>query len=149
MITTSISLPTTLSTLWRSQQHAIMRLAIRSLRIQFRELRIERGRTRKYNKHDEEFVIVTTRFTEAEYDTLHCAAHALRVSVSWLICRIIRLWIKPSRRIRENPFVTNYEMIPVYCGQNGLVFSENILIWPKPKPTRARRPLLTHYDLPI
>lgn len=133
MITTSISLPATLSRLWRNQQRAIMRLAIRSLRIQFRELNIERGRARRYNKHDEAFLIVTTRFTEAEYDTLHCAAHALRVSVSWLICQLIRLWIKPSRRLQENPFVTNYDIIPVYCGQNGIVFSENILIWQKPK----------------
>lgn len=122
-------------------QRKIMCFAIRMLRIEMRRKAIARGEKIKYNRQGVDFTIVTTRFTEAEYDALHCTAHALRVSVSWLVYKIILLWQKPSRRVHPNPFVTNYEIYPAYCGQNGVAFSESLLIWRK--PTRVQNhPLL-------
>ncbi len=95
MLTTSVSLPVKLSEVWRGSQRAIMALAVRSLRVQMRNGEIRRGVKRRYNRMAGGFEIVTTRLTEAEYDTLHCAAAAMRVSVSWLVyhCMIL-LWMK-------------------------------------------------------
>lgn len=131
MLTTSVSLPVVFASLWRKKQAEIMRLATRMLRIQFSRLQVRRGVTRSYNRIPGDFVIVTTRFTAAEYDTLHSAASAFRVSVSSLVYQIIQMWLKPSRRKQENPFVTNYVFIPSSSCCNALIFSEYTLIYRK------------------
>ncbi len=128
MLITSVSLPIALASLWRSRQHEMMRLLPRILRIQFAKMAFRRGVTRRYNRIAGEFAVVTTRFTEAEYDTLHSAAAAFRVSVSWLVSQIIQFWLKPSRRKQDNPFVTNYSFRPEFSDRNALVFSEGTLI---------------------
>lgn len=131
MLTTSVSLPVAFASLWRKKRGEMMRLATRMLRIQFSQLQVRRGVTRRYNRIPGDFVIVTTRFTAAEYDTLHSAASAFRVSVSWLVCQIIQMWMKPSRRKQENPFVTNYVFIPCSSGRNALIFNEYTLTYRK------------------
>ena len=131
MLTTSVSLPVAFASLWRKKQAEMMRLATRMLRIQFSQSQVRRGVTRRYNRISGDFVIVTTRFTEAEYDTLHSAAAAFRVSVSWLVYQIIKMWLKPSRRKQGNPFMTNYVFIPGSSGRNALIYSEYTLIFRK------------------
>lgn len=128
MLITSVSLPTAFAALWRSRQHEVMRLAPRTLRIHFSRVPLRRGVTRMYNRAAGEFSIVTTRFTEAEYDALHSAAAAFRVSVSWLVYCIIQMWLKPSRRKQGNPFLTNYVFIPRYQDKNALIFTESMII---------------------
>jgi hypothetical protein len=92
---------------------------------------VRRGITRRYNRTGEDFVPVTTRFTEAEYDTLHFAAATMRVSVSWLIFTMIRIWRKSPRRRTGNKFVTNYDFVSCYWGKNGGYVTEYLQIWPK------------------
>ena len=137
MLTTSVSLPITFASLWRVRQHEVMRLATRTLRIQFSRQPLRRGVTRMYNRAAEDFSIVTTRFTEAEYDTLHSAAAAFRVSVSWLVCCIIQMWLKPSRRKQGNPFLTNYIFVPQESDKNAMIFTESTLIFRREQPKKA------------
>ncbi len=131
MLTTSVSLPASKAILWRTHQSEIMRLAIRTLRLTMFRQGIRRGVKRHYNRIPGEFLIVTTRFTEAEYDTLHCAAAAMRVSVSWLVDRMINLWLKPTRRDRGNTHVTNYECDSLIWCENAGVITECIFFWSK------------------
>jgi hypothetical protein len=88
----------------------------------------------------EDFSIVTTRFTEAEYDALHFAAAAMRVSVSWLVYQMICLWKKPSRRKQGNRFVTNYEIFPCNWGKNAGIYTEALFIWHKQPPGAPANP---------
>lgn len=104
---TSVSLPEAAALLWRGQRKEIMRFAVRYLRIQMRN-EVRREVTRLYNRGKEKNVITTTRFTTAEYDTFHYVAAALRVSVSFLIYGLIKLWQKPSRRAIRRFFESNY-----------------------------------------
>ncbi len=145
MLTTSVSLPVKLSEVWRGSQRAIMTLAVRSLRVQMRNGEIRRGVKRRYNRMAGGFEIVTTRFTEAEYDTLHCAAAAMRVSVSWLVYQMILLWLKPARRNRRNSYLTNYVMVPLIWNENVGVFTESLWFLRKPTPQQAPEP---HYSTP-
>jgi hypothetical protein len=131
MLTTSVSLPSGIAHLWRHHQRAIMKMAVRTVRLQMHKNPMRRGVTRRYNRVALEFAIVTTRFTEAEYDTLHFAAAAMRVSVSRLVYQIILLWSKPSRRNRENTFLTNYEIFPCNWGKNAGVYTETLFFWYK------------------
>lgn len=131
MLTTSVSLPSGVAQLWRDHQRAIMKMAIRMLRVQMHKHPVRRGVTRLYNHSGSQCAIVTTRFTEAEYDVLHFAAAAMRVSVSWLIYWTILFWKKPSRRNRENPFVINYEIFPCNWGKNAGVYTETLFFWHK------------------
>ncbi|AFM11146.1 hypothetical protein [Turneriella parva] len=131
MLTTSVSLPVKFANVWRRRQRAIMRLAIRTLRVQMRNATVRRGVKRTYNRQGGEFAIVTTRFTEAEYDTLHFAASAMRVSVSWLVYCMIKMWIKRSRRRRANLHVTNYELHLHAWGQNAGILTESLYFYPK------------------
>ncbi|MBS0616553.1 MAG: hypothetical protein JSR44_00065 [Spirochaetes bacterium] len=105
-LTTSVSLPLAATIVWRSHRKEIMRFAERYLRIKMRKP-VRREVTRSYNRLDCEFIIVTTRFAPAEYDTLHFVAASLRLSVSSLIYGIIQLWKKPTRRTIERFFETN------------------------------------------
>lgn len=143
MLTTSVSLPIKLSAVWRGSQRAIMVLAVRSLRVQMRGGAIRRGVKRRYNRMAGGFEIVTTRFTEAEYDTLHCAAAAMRVSVSWLVYQMILLWLKPARRKRRNSHLTNYVLVPLIWNENVGVFAESLWFLRKPKPQQPPEP---HYS---
>ena len=136
MLTTSVSLPVTFASLWRVRQHEVMRLATRTLRIQFSRQPLRRGVTRMYNRAAEDFSIVTTRFTEAEYDTLHSAAAAFRVSVSWLVCCIIQMWLKPSRRKQGNPFLTNYIFAVSYT---------HLDVYKRQAPIRGRRSIIVFW----
>lgn len=126
---TSISLPHNLASLWRRNRKAIMKIAVRSLRMRMRLEGIRRGVTRRYNRRGRDFCIVMTRFTAAEYDTLHYAAYVMRVSVSLLIYWMIQLWLKPARRM--NNYVSNLEFYLTYWGKNGGFYAESLMFWPK------------------
>jgi hypothetical protein len=143
MLTTSVSLPATEAEIWRHSQREVMQMAIRTLRLTMFKNGLRRGVKRSYNQRQQNFKIVTTRFTGAEYDTLHCAAAAMRVSVSWLVYRMILLWLKPARRIRGNTHVTNYECDSLRWSQNVGVVTECLFFWPKirssPSPKRIAR----------
>jgi hypothetical protein len=131
ILTTSVNLPIALAPLWRHNQRRILKLTIRMLRIQMRLHPPRRGVTRAYNTPGMNCSIVTTRFTEAEYDSLHFVAASLRVSVSCLICRLIALWLKPNRRAQLNRFVTNYDLYEVNWGKNSGILNEYLIFWPK------------------
>jgi hypothetical protein len=92
---------------------------------------VRRGVKRRYNRAPGEYLVVTTRFTEAEYDTLHAAAAAMRVSVSWLVYVMILLWQKPARRARCTTHLTNYELDCLKWNENVGVITESLYIWPK------------------
>lgn len=131
MITTSVSLPIAVAGHWRSHSGQVMRCACRTLRLALRTGSIRRGCARGYNRQEGGFEIVTTRFTEAEYDTLHYVASAMRISVSLLVYWMIKLWLKPARRNRVNPFLTNYEYFPVNWGPNAGIMSEVLIFYRK------------------
>ena len=143
MITTSICLPITLVATWREKRREIMKLAVRSLRVSMHQEPIRRGVGRQYDRTGTAFCIVTTRFSAAEYDTLHFVGSSLRVSVSSLICQVIALWNKSSRRRRGNPYVTNYELHECYWGAAAGVITESLLFWrKKPKTYPVTRQML-------
>ncbi len=129
MITTSLSLPVDFAKIWRGDKVAVMRCACRTLRLAMHQGGIRRSVARQYNRGNSEFRIVTTRFTPAEYDTLHYVASAMRISVSLLVCWIIKMYLKPTRR--QNPFVTNYEYFPVNWGRNAGVLTEAVFFYRK------------------
>jgi hypothetical protein len=131
MLTTSVSLPEKEAILWRKRQRSILKLAVRALRVQLRSKKVRRGVKRSYNQAQATFVVVTTRFTEAEYDTLHLAAASMRVSVSWLVYQLILLWKKPARRSRPNLYVTNYELNLCIWAPNAAILTESLLFYPK------------------
>lgn len=131
MLTTSVSLPKELAPLWRRRQRQVMQMAIRMLRLTMHRNGVRRGVKRRYNRQPGEFLVVTTRFTQAEYDTLHCAAAAMRVSVSWLVFRMILLWQKPSRRLRGNTHVTNYDCDTLKWCANAGAITETLFFWRK------------------
>lgn len=139
MLTTSVSLPEKEADLWRKRQRSILRLAVRSLRLQMRGKPVRRGVKRQYNRQPCAFVVVTTRFTEAEYDALHMAAAAMRVSVSWLVYQLILLWKKPSRRNRPNSYVTNYELNLCIWSPNAAILTESLMFYPKNAMRAAHR----------
>ncbi|MBS0618645.1 MAG: hypothetical protein JSR44_10685 [Spirochaetes bacterium] len=128
-LTTSVSLPKGAAILWREHRREIIRFAERYLRIQMRK-EARREVTRRYNRQNgEEFVIVTTRFRAAEYDTFHFVAAALRVSVSSLIYGLIKLWQKPSRRAIRRFFSTNYSFRSTKWDAEAGFAEENITFW--------------------
>lgn len=131
MITTSVCLPENLSAIWRKEQRKIVRLTLRSLRIQLRKNPVRRGVARRYNRMGEPTEIVTTRFSAAEYDALHLVASAIRVSVSWLIYTLIIMWQKPARRNRPNTHVTNYDCHVTIWQENAGAITESLLFWRK------------------
>lgn len=134
MLTTSISLPAEQAPIWRANQREVMRLAVRTLRLTMFRNGVRRSVTRRYNRHEQPFVVVTTRFTAAEYDTLHCAAAAMRVSVSWLVNRMIQLWLKPARRRAGNTHVTNYDCDSLKWNNQVGVITECLMFWRKNHP---------------
>ena len=111
-LTTSVSLPEDVARHWRAKQGEILRFAARYLRQQMRNP-VRRGVTRRYNHEGSDFEIVTTRFTDAEYDTLHFVAASLRVSVSSLVYGLIQLWLKPAWRAIRRFFATNCTCSPL------------------------------------
>ncbi len=130
MLVTSVSLPEYHAAVWRHNQGAVMRMAVRMLRVTMRHNTVRRGVKRRYNRQPGDFEIVTTRFTEVEYDTLHFAASAMRVSVSWLVYTMILLWLKPSRRLRHCGFTTNYNLDCLKWNERVGVISESLYFWP-------------------
>ncbi|MBS0618200.1 MAG: hypothetical protein JSR44_08425 [Spirochaetes bacterium] len=125
----SVSLPETSALLWRSKKREILRFGERYLRIQMRN-QLRREVTRTYNrKPDEKFVITTTRFTTAEYDTFHYIAAALRVSVSFLIYGLIKLWQKPSRRAMRRYFCSNYSATTTKWDPEAGFAEESLIFW--------------------
>lgn len=142
MLTTSVSLPENEAVLWKKRQRSILRLAVRSLRVQLRGKAVRRGVKRSYNRVPGEFLVVTTRFTEAEYDTLHMAAASMRVSVSWLVYQLILLWKKPARRNRPNTHVTNYDLHLCIWSPNAAILTESLFFHPKiATPDAHRQPI--------
>lgn len=141
LLVTSVSIPLAFAGAWQRHQRQIMRLALRSLRLEIRQRGPRRGVRRSYNRLGQDFAVVTTRFSPAEYDTLHYAASLFRVSVSLLIYRMILLWLKPARRNR-NPFVTNYELDICVCMPNAVATSESLLFWRKSDFEKQATPLL-------
>lgn len=108
-IRTSISLPVALAANWRHNNATIRLYAARYLRLKMRG-EVRRCVARRYNREPGKYKVITTWFTGAEYDALHYVAASLRVSVSLLICGIIRLWLKPARRIRQTGVWLNYDL---------------------------------------
>jgi hypothetical protein len=131
MLVTSVSLPGNFAAIWRANQRDVLRMAIRLLRLELHKSQVQRGVKRAYNRLGGDFEIVTTRFSAAEYDALHFVAASLRVSVSWLVYRMILLWQKKSRRYQPNQFVTNYELNLCIWNRNAGVCTEFLLFWPK------------------
>lgn len=105
--------------------------ALRILRMHLRKNPVRRGCARHYNRMGVATQIVTTRFTEAEYDALHLVASAIRVSVSWIVYTMIMLWQKPARKFRANTYVTNYDCHVTIWQQNAGVITESLLFWRK------------------
>ena len=131
MLTTSVSLPEGAATVWRRRQRQVMRMTVRMLRLTMRQNAVRRGVKRRYNRQPGDYMVVTTRFTETEYDTLHAAAAAMRVSVSWLVYQMVLLWQKPARRTRFATHLTNYEFDCLKWNENAGVVTESLFIWPK------------------
>lgn len=131
MLTTSVSLPKDVARLWQKNHRRIMKAGIRMLRLTMRRKSVRRGVKRRYNRAAEHFEIVTTRFTEAEYDTLHFVAAALRVSVSSLVYKLILLWNKPGRGCRTTKYLTNYETYVCNWSQFAGVVTESLFFYPK------------------
>lgn len=131
MLVTSVSISQDNALVWRKHHRAIMRSAIRTLRVQMRINGVERGVTRRYNRANSRMEIVTTRFTEAEYDTLHFVAASLRVSVSLLVTQMIQMWLKLARRNRPSRYVTNYEHFTCNWSENAGVLTESLFFYPK------------------
>lgn len=139
MLTTSVSLPAAAAVLWRRSQRQIFCMALRVLRIRMRGTQVRRGVTRSYNSAGGEYCIVTTRMTEAEYDTLHFVAATLRVSVSSLIFLMIQLWRKKARRKAWSKFLTNYEVYECKWNEFAGVLTEALLFYPKTRLTNTSR----------
>lgn len=133
MLKTSVSLPLEYAVLWKYNQRRIMKSTIRILRIHLRRGTIRRGVTRRYNCERAQFAVVTTRFTTAEYDALHFIAASLRVSVSWLVYTLIKLWRKDARRRLPNKYVTNYDLNLCIWHPKAGVLTESLLFWNKPE----------------
>ena len=132
MLTTSVSLPKASAVLWKVQKKQIMEFAERYLRLKMRQ-QIRRGVTRQYNTVEGEYTIVTTRWTDAEYDTLHMVAAALRISVSSLIYGLIQLWLKPSRHLNPYQVLTNYSWQEITWDSFSGFIEENLLFHVIPK----------------
>ena len=131
MIITSISLSEENAAIWRGNQRHLMHFAVPMLRRQMRQNGVRRGVARRYNRIGGNHVIVTTRFTEAEYDAFHFLASMLRVSVSLLICRLIEMWHKAGRGALPRKHVTNYEINVCTWNANAGVCTESLLFWQK------------------
>lgn len=108
MITTSVSLSKSMVQTWRLHRKEVLFLGQRCLRILLRTNYSRRGVARRYNQQLERMCIVTTRFSPAEYDTLHYVAATLRISVSSIVAMMITFWLKPARRSHPFAYVTNY-----------------------------------------
>ena len=132
MLKTSVSLPLEYAMLWQHNQRKIMKSTIRILRIHLRRGAVRRGVTRAYNDQRGEFRVITTHFTEAEYDALHFVAAAMRVSVSWLVYTLIKLWRKEIRRGKATEYIANYELNLCAWQPHGAACSESLLLFPKP-----------------
>lgn len=139
ILITSVSLPQNSAVHWRRHKREIMAFAERFLRLQMRG-EIRRRVTRTYNRAAESFEIVTTRFSAAEYDTLHYVAASLRVSVSSLIHGIIRLWLKPSRRAIRRFIASNYDCEMVKWDPEAGFIQENLVFWHCDPDHHAKNP---------
>ena len=139
MIMTSVSLSATSAVHWRRHRRQILKFTIRTLRILIRQNPIRRGVARQYNRNTERCIVVTTRFTESEYDTLHYAAAMMRVSVSWIVERIIKLWKKPERHTKDNAHVSNYDIYNRHWTTNICTSNESLLFWSKKHPEKILR----------
>lgn len=130
MLVTSVSLPLAVARTWRRRQRRILRLVPLALASEAKRSRLRRGVKRSYNRGLGAFAIVTTRFSAEQYDTLHAAAAAMRVSVSWLIYQLILVWkgLRRHRTVRIRP--TNYELILHAWGRNLLAYTEKIHFGP-------------------
>lgn len=137
---TSISLPEAAALVWRSRKSEILSFGVRYLRIQMRN-QLRREVTRTYNRRpSEKFVITTTRFTTAEYDTFHYIAAVLRVSVSFLIYGLIQLWQKPSRRAMRRYFCSNYSATTTKWDPEAGFLEEFLTFWSGATPERYLQP---------
>lgn len=131
MIITSVSLSENNAAFWRANQRQLLVYAVPMLRRQMREQGVRRGVARKYNRIEGNSVIVTSRFSEAEYDALHFVASMQRVSVSLLICRLIEMWQNAGPRRLGRNHATNYDLNICVWNQNAGVCTESLLFWRK------------------
>lgn len=128
-LVTSVSLPADTALLWKGKRKEIMKFAERYLRIQMRK-QVKREVTRSYNRQlGKKFIIISTRFSSAEYDTFHYIAAALRVSVSSLIYGLIKLWQKPSRRAIRRFFCINYCSVASKWDSEAGFLEEFVTFW--------------------
>lgn len=131
MIITSVSLPKSLAPHWRDNRREIMGYCIRMLRIMQRSMKPKTGATIQYTQGMERCVRVTTRFTEAEHDTLLYESRIFRVSMSWIIAHLIRLWLKIRRRVQKSPYVSKFSLDVNYVGPVAVAVAETLMIWRK------------------
>ena len=114
MIVTSISLPEFRAAVWRRNKSKILQFAGAFLQAQSAD-GIKRGVTRRYNRGASNYLIVTVRFSEQEYDAFHCVAAALRISVSALIYELIQMWQNSKPASLPFKILTNYHIrIPLW-----------------------------------
>ncbi len=117
-------------------------MAVRVLRLTMRQNAVRRGVKRHYNRRAEKFEIVTTRFTAEQYDILHAAAAAMRVSVSWLVYLMLLLWEKPVRRGQAPQYLTNYSLDCLKWNERVGVITESLYFYPKSTPPEAVETML-------
>jgi hypothetical protein len=125
---TSISLPEIYARYWQNHRREVMDFADRYLRLIMR-FAIRRETTVTYNRAKGAYRIIHVRFTPEEYDALHCAADALRVSVSSIVCGIIRLWLKPQRRAQGVRYRANYCLNEIVWNPEAGIYEESLTFW--------------------
>ena len=107
-----------------------------------RNSQIRRNMTRQYNSRVGNYVIVTTRLTPAEYDTLHFVAYSQRISVSLLVSKIIAMWLKRDPNLQTGGMISNYEIFPSTWQGGGGIVTEALLFYDKPKTTPKLQEIL-------
>jgi hypothetical protein len=130
MLITSVSLPATVARVWRRRQRRILRLVPVALAQQAKRSKVRRGVKRSYNRGRGEYAIVTTQFSAEQYDTLHAAAAALRVSVSWLVYQLILLWKGMRGRRKSCIPSNNYELVLHEWSRSAICYTEKIHLGP-------------------
>ena len=142
MLTTSISIPRQFAPLWRRQHRRMMKTGIQALRLEVQKGKVRRGVKRQYNGEQGEYAIVTTRFTESEYDALHFIAATARVSVSLLIFRLIKFWLTPEGQTTKM-FVTNYQINNVLWTEDRAIITESLSFHDKSPPDTETKTIPT------
>lgn len=119
---TSISLPAEAEAQWKQRRKAIQ--AILSSHLQrFQQQKLRRVGLLDFNDCSEGLVRVNVYWSQEMYNQLHAVAHALRMSVSHLLWRILAFVLSGERL--ESVF-SNYEIAVVEWSGNAFTYTETI-----------------------